>query len=428
MSGASISVPNGMLAIDKSGNGPMGVRKQASAPLEAGMNYEWTAIVDKGTCNSSSIIEARIVSSTGQVIIAEQFTAAGQHNLSTSFTVPASDTYFMEFERIGNNSNCTFYINKIKLVKKEVITEVCTVPVGEYRYGFNGMEKDDEVKGGGNSYDYGARMYDSRLGRWLSIDEMVDRYPYVSPYNYALDMPIIATDREGRDIGIVVTSMANSPGAGKKGHMAIVVGNDDIGYWIFSVELKKDETDPTRYVLNEEVVFTAPVQKIEAMISGKKEIEFYGHQEKTMEDLLIYMANNAPGVENPKETEGFGYDRMAVLNETTPEQEEAFLQYLLCLTKEDYKRYEIVSGNCCSITMDKINEFVGDVIKDNTVIDIPNREFDKIAKDIENWTVVMDNKASNDAKREAYKREQKQTKKESKEQGASGKSKNPRFL
>jgi len=31
-----------------------------------------------------------------------------------------------------------------------------------YRYGFNGMEKDDEVKGTGNSLDFGARIYDLR--------------------------------------------------------------------------------------------------------------------------------------------------------------------------------------------------------------------------------------------------------------------------
>jgi len=37
----------------------------------------------------------------------------------------------------------------------------------DYRYGFNGKEKDDEVKGSGNSLDFGARMYDSRLGRWI---------------------------------------------------------------------------------------------------------------------------------------------------------------------------------------------------------------------------------------------------------------------
>jgi len=39
-----------------------------------------------------------------------------------------------------------------------------------YRRGFNGMEKDDEFKGKGNSYDFGARMYDPRVGRWLTID------------------------------------------------------------------------------------------------------------------------------------------------------------------------------------------------------------------------------------------------------------------
>src|SRR5690606_28578426 len=33
----------------------------------------------------------------------------------------------------------------------------------EYRYGFNGMEKDDEIKGTGNSLDFGARIYDPRL-------------------------------------------------------------------------------------------------------------------------------------------------------------------------------------------------------------------------------------------------------------------------
>ncbi|MDR5591664.1 hypothetical protein [Christiangramia sp. SM2212] len=32
---------------------------------------------------------------------------------------------------------------------------------GEYRYGFNGEEKDDEIKGQGNHYNYGFRIYDS---------------------------------------------------------------------------------------------------------------------------------------------------------------------------------------------------------------------------------------------------------------------------
>ena len=51
---------------------------------------------------------------------------------------------------------------------------------GKYRYGFNGMEKDDNLKGTGNSYDFGARIYDSRLGRWLAVDPSHDMYPDIS--------------------------------------------------------------------------------------------------------------------------------------------------------------------------------------------------------------------------------------------------------
>ena len=39
-----------------------------------------------------------------------------------------------------------------------------------YRYGFNGKENDNEVKGTGNQIDYGARIYDGRLGRFLSVE------------------------------------------------------------------------------------------------------------------------------------------------------------------------------------------------------------------------------------------------------------------
>jgi len=46
------------------------------------------------------------------------------------------------------------------------------------RYGFNGKEKLNELEGEGDAYDYGARMYDARLGRWLSAktDEVKSSY------------------------------------------------------------------------------------------------------------------------------------------------------------------------------------------------------------------------------------------------------------
>lgn len=72
-------------------------------------------------------------------------------------------------------------------------------PVNGYRYGFNGMEKDDEAKGAGNSYDFGARIYDPRIGKWMSIDPSVRKYPEWSPYNFAVDNPIRYIDPDGKD-------------------------------------------------------------------------------------------------------------------------------------------------------------------------------------------------------------------------------------
>ncbi|MGB1216562.1 MAG: RHS repeat domain-containing protein [Saprospiraceae bacterium] len=73
-----------------------------------------------------------------------------------------------------------------------------------YRFGFNGMEKDDDIKGEGNSYDFGARIYDSRIGRWLSLDPLMSKYPEFSPYNFVSNKPIIAVDYDGRDFIIVI--------------------------------------------------------------------------------------------------------------------------------------------------------------------------------------------------------------------------------
>jgi RHS repeat-associated protein len=42
--------------------------------------------------------------------------------------------------------------------------------LGSYRYGFNGKENDNEVKGEGNQIDFGSRIHDPRVGRFLSVD------------------------------------------------------------------------------------------------------------------------------------------------------------------------------------------------------------------------------------------------------------------
>jgi RHS repeat-associated protein len=80
-----------------------------------------------------------------------------------------------------------------------------------YRKGFNGMEKDDEVKGGGNSYDFGARMYDSRVGRFLSLDPLMSKFPWQSPYVAFNNNPIFFVDPNGQEaqpfLGIVLEAI-----------------------------------------------------------------------------------------------------------------------------------------------------------------------------------------------------------------------------
>lgn len=66
-----------------------------------------------------------------------------------------------------------------------------------YRYGFNGKEKSDEISGEGNTYDYGFRIYDTRLGRLLSVDPLTKGYPMLTPYQYASNRPIDGIDLDG---------------------------------------------------------------------------------------------------------------------------------------------------------------------------------------------------------------------------------------
>src|SRR5690606_26146791 len=66
-----------------------------------------------------------------------------------------------------------------------------------YRYGFNGMESDNEIKGEGNSYDFGARMYDPRVGRWFSVDPLAEQAPDWTPYRYGFNNPIRYIDPTG---------------------------------------------------------------------------------------------------------------------------------------------------------------------------------------------------------------------------------------
>ena len=97
-----------------------------------------------------------------------------------------------------------------------------------YRFSFNGKEKDNETYGEGNAYDFGARIYDSRLGRWMSTDPHASKYPHLSPYAFVANNPINAIDPDGRDI----IFLKDTKGALGFGHAAVLIGNKTEG-WVY---------------------------------------------------------------------------------------------------------------------------------------------------------------------------------------------------
>ena len=75
----------------------------------------------------------------------------------------------------------------------------------DYRYGFQGQEKDNEIKGEGNSLNYTFRMHDPRVGRFFAIDPLAPQYAYNSPYAFSENRVLDAIELEGLEKYLIHT-------------------------------------------------------------------------------------------------------------------------------------------------------------------------------------------------------------------------------
>ena len=88
----------------------------------------------------------------------------------------------------------------------------------------NGMEKDDEISGKGNSWNYKFRMHNPRVGRFFSVDSLDHDYPWNPPYAFAENDLIRSVDLEGLEKAVVIYNT----GADGKTHLAVITDRSSI--------------------------------------------------------------------------------------------------------------------------------------------------------------------------------------------------------
>ncbi len=102
-----------------------------------------------------------------------------------------------EVLHIGSESDEMSYENQ--MARREVLREsIRRSRVEKYRFGFNGMERDDDFAMG--SYDFGARLYNPTIGRWNARDPLESKYPNISTYTFVANSPLMYVDPNGKEV------------------------------------------------------------------------------------------------------------------------------------------------------------------------------------------------------------------------------------
>ncbi|ELR69986.1 hypothetical protein C900_04430 [Fulvivirga imtechensis AK7] len=114
--------------------------------------------------------------------------------------VPEKDGYIYVYLSNESAYVSDVYFDDFKITHEHLIPDEGLNPdLVAYRYGFNGKEKDQSGEFGLNHYDYGFRIYNPALGRFLSVDPLASEYPWYTPYQFAGNTPIQAIDLDGQE-------------------------------------------------------------------------------------------------------------------------------------------------------------------------------------------------------------------------------------
>ena len=124
--------------------------------------------------------------------------ADGQQSLALS--TDGSSKFQVRIFATTFASGASFTLDDFTISKDSLCPIYWSQDTGVYRFGFQNQEKDDEVKGMGNSVNFRYRMHDPRLGRFLSVDPIFADYPYNSSYAFAENKLGLGREFEGLEL------------------------------------------------------------------------------------------------------------------------------------------------------------------------------------------------------------------------------------
>ncbi|WP_052483468.1 RHS repeat-associated core domain-containing protein [Flavobacterium sp. MEB061] len=187
-------------------------------PTTAGKKY--TVSYDLDLVNSSGINTKAI--NSGTLIFQKPETVSGRQSITFTATGVVSTIQWVRSKpKDGSGSVEVFTLDNVTtsvestentfastIFVADVLTYSDYYPFGmlvpnrhgnskDYRYGFQGQEMDNELKGEGNSLNYTFRMHDPRIGRFFAIDPLTKKYPHYTPYSFSGNKVIQFVELEG---------------------------------------------------------------------------------------------------------------------------------------------------------------------------------------------------------------------------------------